>query len=129
MPINSYEDLIVWKKSMTLAKDVDGLASRLSKDRRFELASQMRRASSSIPFNIAEGWARPTKVYINHLLIALGSEAELQTQLRHAADTNLANTVEVDSLMDRTSEIGRMLRGLVRSLRAHLAKQGSGTRN
>jgi four helix bundle protein len=116
--------LKVWQKGMTLAKDVDLLASRLTRDRHFELASQLRRSSSSIPFNIAEGWARPTKVYINHLSIALGSEAELQSELRHAANTNLAKPDEIESLLARTSEIGRMLRGLVRSLREHLAKQG-----
>jgi four helix bundle protein len=124
MAVNSYKDLSVWKKALDLAKDVERLASRLPVQQRYELASQLRRASSSIPFNIAEGSARPTKVYINHLLIALGSEAELQTELLHAANLSGATQPEIEDLMERASEIGRMLRGLVRSLRAHLAKQG-----
>lgn len=107
---------------MRLAKDVERLASRLPIEQRYALASQLRRASSSIPFNVAEGWAQPTTVYIHHLLIALGSEAELQTELRHAANLKNVSPSEIEVLLDRTSEVGRMLRGLVRSLRAHLAK-------
>jgi four helix bundle protein len=122
VPIQSYRDLLVWQKSLRLAKDVERLASRLPVQQRYELASQLRRASSSIPFNIAEGSARPTKVYINHLLIALGSEAELQTELLHAANFNGVSQSEIEDLLARASEIGRMLRGLVRSLRAHLAR-------
>lgn len=122
MPIQSYRDLLVWQKSLCLAKDVELLAARLPTEQRYCLASQLRRASTSIPFNIGEGWARPTKVYIQHVLIALGSEAELQTELRHAANLAGVSQGEIDELVDRTSEVGRMLRGLVRSLRVHLAK-------
>lgn len=122
MPIQSYRDLFVWQKSLSLAKDVELLAARLPAEQRFCLASQLRRASTSIPFNIGEGWARPTKVYIHHLLIALGSEAELQTQLRHAAALSAVSQAEIDGLLDRTSEVGRMLNSLVRSLRVHLVK-------
>ena len=109
---------------MRLAIDIERLASRISKHHRFGLASQLRNASSSIPFNIAEGQSRPTRVYIHHLSIALGSEAELQTQLRLAQDMNLAPPAEIDVLLERAGEIGRMLRGLIRSLKAHIAKQG-----
>lgn len=77
MSIKSHKDLLVWQKAMSLAGDVDRFASRLPAHQRYALASQLRRASSLIPFNIAEGWAQPTRVYIRHLLIALGSEAEL----------------------------------------------------
>ena len=108
---------------MRLADDVERLASRLPVQQRYALASQLRRASSSIPFNIAEGSARPTRVYINHLQIALGSEAELQSELMHAATMAQVSTSEIEDLIARTSEIGRMLRGLVSSLRAHLAKE------
>lgn len=123
MVIQSYRDLLVWQKSLRLARDVERLASRLPIEQRYALASQLRRASTSIPFNIAEGWAQPTKVYIHHLLIALGSEAELQTELSHAANLAGVSHSEIQELLERTSEVGRMLRGLVRSLRAHLAKK------
>lgn len=103
VPIQSYRDLLVWQKSLRLAKDVERLAARLPAAQR-------------------EGWAQPTKVYIHHLVIALGSEAELQTELRHTANLSCVSQSEIQDLLDRTSEIGRMLRGLVRSLRVHLAE-------
>jgi four helix bundle protein len=109
---------------MRLTEDVELLASRLPVHHRFGLASQLRRASSSIPFNIAEGQPKPTRVYINHLTIALGSQAELCTQLELVQKMHLSPPVESDSLLLRTDEVGRMLRGLVRSLRAHLKNQG-----
>lgn len=77
----------------------------------------------SIPSNIAEGWARPTKVYIQHLSIALGSQAELETQLLHLANVDVIPTTELEDLLERTAEVGRMLGGLMRSLRAHLSKR------
>ena len=122
MPIQSYRDLLVWQKSVRLAQDVEQLAARLPVEQRYCLAAQLRRASTSIPFNIAEGCPQPTKVYIRHLMIALGSEAELETELTHAANFRGISQSEIDDLLDRTSEIGRMLRGLVRSLRIHLDK-------
>jgi four helix bundle protein len=119
--IQSYRDLLVWQKATRLAKDVEQLAARLPTEQRYCLAPQLRRASTSIPFNIAEGWAQPTKVYIRHLLIALGSEAELQTELVHAGSLMGISQSEIEDLLDRTGEVGRMLSGLVRSLRIHLA--------
>jgi four helix bundle protein len=123
MAVQSYKDLGVWQKSMQVSQDIETLASRLPAQHRFGLASQLRRASSSIPSNIAEGQQQTTRVYIHHLLIALGSEAELQTQLKLVARSHLAPQNEIDALLERTSEIGRMLRGLVRSLRTHLKKR------
>jgi len=123
MAVRSYEDLLVWQLSMRLAKEVDGLAARLPVREQYGLASQLRRASTSIPSNIAEGSARPTRVYIHHLLIALGSEAEIKTQLRLAARMKVVAESEVEPLLELASQIGRMLRGLVRSLKTHLAKQ------
>ena len=105
---------------MILAGDVERVASILQRHHHYRLASQLRSASTSIPFNIAEGQARPTRVYLNHLSIALGSAAELQTQLTFVQNTNLSTFVEIDSLLERSSEIGRMLRGLIKSLKAHL---------
>src|SRR6185436_17620268 len=55
MMIQSYEDLEVWRLSMRLAKEVEDIASRLPVREQYGLAQQLRRASSSIPSNIAEG--------------------------------------------------------------------------
>ena len=123
MAIRSFEDLEVWQLAMRLARDVEQIAARLPIREQYGLASQLRRASSSIPSNIAEGSARPTLVYINHLRIALGSEAEIKTQLKLAARMNFVKESEIEPVLDLASRIGRMLRGLVRSLKAHLARQ------
>ena len=108
---------------MRLARDVEDVASRFPVREQYGLAQQLRRASTSIPSNIAEGSARPTLVYINHLRIALGSEAETKTQLKLAARMNFVTESEIEPLLALASQIGRMLRGLIRSLKAHWDRQ------
>ena len=122
--IESHEDLIVWQLAMRLAIQVNQLASRLPSSENYELSSQLRRASASIPANIAEGWARPTRVYINHLGMALGSEAELKTQLNLVVGMKYLTEAEIAPLLSQASEVGRMLRGLIKSLRQHLELRG-----
>jgi len=107
---------------MQLVINVETLAAGLPTHERYGLASQLRRAAASNPSNIAEGWARPTRVYINHLSIALGSEAELKTQLELAVRMNLVTQAQADPLLSAAGEVGRMLRGLTKSLRARLSR-------
>jgi four helix bundle protein len=58
--IHSHEDLVVWQLAMQLAIRVENdVILQLPSSEKYELASQLRRSSTSIPFNIAEGWARP----------------------------------------------------------------------
>jgi four helix bundle protein len=87
------------------------------------LLLSFRRSSTSIPFNIAEGWAGPTRVYLNHLGIALGSEAELKTQLKVGLAKKYATQDEIARLLATASEIGRMLNGLIKSLRRRVARR------
>ena len=122
MAIQSYEDLSVWQLAMRLATDINALTARFPVHERYGLADQVRRAASSIPANIAEGWARPTRVYINHVSIALGSEAELKTHLLLAVRMSLITRAQADPLLALASQVGRMLRGLKKSLHAHLAR-------
>ena len=108
---------------MRLVSQVEPLIRQLPPCEKYELASQIRRSSTSIPFNIAEGWARTTRVYINHLEIALGSEAELKTQLKVAMSKQYATQDEIAPLLSMASEIGRMLNGLIKSLRRRLRRR------
>jgi four helix bundle protein len=80
--INSFRDLEVWLVSMDLVDDVIQ-AVRAMPPREFDLRRQMTRAAISIPSNVAEGWKRKGKrgAYQNHVSIAMGSHAELETQL------------------------------------------------
>ena len=110
----------VWQLAMEVCATVNKLASRLPSTERYELASQLRRAAASIPSNIAEGSVGTTRVYINHLRIALGSEAELKTQLHLAVRLRYVDEAEVADVLSRISEVGRMLRGLMKSLARRL---------
>ena len=80
--INSFRDLEVWLLSMDLVDDVIR-AGRAMPRVEFDLRRQMTRAAISIPSNMAEGWKRKQKrgAYQNHVSIAMGSEAELETQM------------------------------------------------
>ena len=122
MAINSYRDLKVWQLSMRLVEDVYSLSARFPKQESFGLVSQVQRSAVSVPSNIAEGQARDsTKDYLRFISIALGSLAELETQLilsnrlTYITETNLTEILEI------TAEVGRMLRGLQKNLKTNLA--------
>ena len=80
--IHSYKNLLVWQRSMDLVVAIYGLTKKFPKEEIYGLTSQMRRASVSIPSNIAEGRFRGTrKDYLQFLRIAYSSGAELETQM------------------------------------------------
>jgi four helix bundle protein len=82
----------------------------------------MRRCSVSIPSNIAEGHARlSTREYVRHASIALGSLAELETQLLLAQELGYADKSLVAELLAKTSQLGKQLRSLVKSLQSKIA--------
>jgi four helix bundle protein len=78
--IQSFRDLIAWQKAMELADMIYDVTERFPAREHFGLAYQLRKSAVSIPSNIAEGSRRKTPGYLNHLVIALGSHAELDTQ-------------------------------------------------
>jgi four helix bundle protein len=114
--IQSFRDLTVWQKGMDLTVRVYGATEKFPRSEMFGLVSQMRRAATSIPSNIAEGKATGGLSYPRHLRIAHGSEAELQTQIEIALRLKLIGDAEARTLLDQASEVGRMLVALRRSL-------------
>ena len=105
---------------MRLAEDIYPLARRLPDDERFGLSLQMRKAGVSIPSNIAEGSGHgKNRVYVHHLRIARGSDAELETQLELLTKLKYATPDQVQPLLAKASEVGRMLNGLIRALDAY----------
>ena len=114
--IQSFRDLLVWQKGMDLSVLVYQSSDRFPRSERFGLTSQLRRAAVSIPSNVAEGKAMGGRSYPHHVKIALGSEAELQTQLELAKRLNMLSEGEANKLLERTSEVGRMLTALLGSL-------------
>jgi four helix bundle protein len=115
--VQSYRELQIWQKSMDLCADCYKITSKLPADERFGLLSQMRRASVSVPSNIAEGFARETKgVFVNHLRIAQGSLKELETQLQICQRIGFLEQGDVESLLVQSDEVGRMIRSFIRSI-------------
>ncbi len=117
--IKSYRELIVWQKASILALKVCRLTGSFPKEEIFGLTSQMRRAAISIPSNIAEGRSRNTRRdFVQFLRIALGSAAELQSQLDIAEKLSLVDKLTYNESDGLIVEIMRMLSTMISKLKA-----------
>lgn len=106
---------------MDLAEASYRLTKQFPKEELFGMTSQIRRATSSIPANIAEGWGREgTKEFIQFLKIAQGSLKEVETHLLLSQRVDLATPAQVQPLLNQATEIGKMIRSLIGSLRRKL---------
>ncbi len=114
--ITSFRDLVAWQKSMDLADMIYDLTDRFPAREHFGLAHQLRKAAVSIPSNIAEGSRRKTAGYMHHLVIALGSHAELDTQCELATRRRFIAGADCKPLENLVVEVGRVTHGLLRSL-------------
>jgi four helix bundle protein len=113
----SYRDLVVWQKSIELAKQLYRLTSGFPSEEKFGLVSQIRRAAVSVPSNIAEGQARNTTgEFIQFISHAEGSAAELDTQLHLAVELGFVSSADAAPSVALTDEIRRMLNSLRRRL-------------
>lgn len=116
-PFKSYRDLEVWRKATGLAKAVYIATSSYPKEEKFGLVSQMRRAAISIPSNLAEGHARSGSAEFKHFIsVAMGSVAELETQVILSMDFVYLSENTEGFLLNQLDEVGKMLRGLNKSL-------------
>lgn len=115
--IRSYRDLRVWTEAMELAADAYRVTRSFPREEVFGLTSQIRRAAASIPANIAEGYGRESSGnYVNFLKNAQGSLKELETHLLLSVKVELTLSRDVEPLMERAESVGKMLRGLMRSV-------------
>ena len=115
--VRTHRDLDVWKKSIDLVTLIYKYTADYPKDEVYGLISQIRRCAVSIPSNIAEGSARTTRKDFSHFLaIALGSVAELETQLIISRNLNYLPEVVLDELMPELISIRRMTLGLRKSI-------------
>ena len=118
METRSYRDLLVWQRSMALAREVYAATEAFPRSEEFGLVSQIRRAAVSVPSNIAEGRGRATpKSFSLFLSQARGSLYELQTQVELAGDLGFIDKERAQSVMSEAAEIARMVQGLVASLK------------
>ena len=112
----NHKDLEVWKKSMDLVALVYQLTNDFPDTEKFGLTNQLRRASVSVPSNIAEGAGRKSKKeFIHFLYIALGSLNEIETQLEISKRLNYISNL--DDFDTQFLHIKRMLLKLIESLK------------
>ena len=116
--VKSFRDLQVWQKAMHLTDAVYSATAEFPRNEIFGLTSQVRRAAVSIPSNIAEGRAVGGGRFLHHIRIALGSEAELQTQIELAIRRAYLTETDARALLDDAAEVGRMLHGMRNALEA-----------
>ncbi len=115
--INSYRDLVVWQQAMDLAAAAYTITKAWPKEELYGLTSQLRRAASSVPANIAEGFGRENRgSYQQFLRIAQGSLKEFETHLLLAERVGIATDKDIDPLMTMSESVGKLLRLLIRRL-------------
>jgi four helix bundle protein len=117
MIVQQYRQLVVWQKAMDLAVMCYSVTNQFPRSELFGLTSQIRRAAASVPANIAEGHSRAhTKEFRNHLSIARGSLAELETHLMLGQRVGQIAVVDLNQSLALCDEVSRMLARLRRSL-------------
>ena len=111
-----YKDLNVWKEALGLVEDVYTVIETMPKTELYGLSGQIKRSCISIPSNIAEGANRQTKKeFIQFLYIALGSTAELETQIVIAQRLGFINNGE--TICITITKIRKMINALIKSLK------------
>ena len=116
--VQSFRDLLVWQRSLQLTVVVYRLTQGFPREEIYGLASQIRRASVSIPSNIAEGHGRLSRgEYRQFLGIARGSNFEVQTQLEIARALNMGDGKLVDEAESLSHEVGKMIFGILEAIK------------
>jgi len=116
--LKSFKELRVWKQSYELVLAIYQITKNFPKDELYGIVSQMRRASISIVSNIAEGYARKSKMeYIQFLSIAYSSLSELETQIMLSKDLSYLAEENYIKLMEMKDQVGGMLYKLIQKLR------------
>lgn len=117
--MQNYRKLTVWQKSHQIVLNIYHITMQFPNSEKYGLTSQMRRAASSIPANIAEGSAKGSdKDYARFLHIALGSCTELDYHILLARDLNYITSSDYEALIKKVDEVGRMLNGFIKKLKA-----------
>lgn len=118
MAVQSHRELIAWQKAMDFAAEVYRATRYFPKDELYGLTSQLRRASVSIPSNIAEGQGRQTtgefRQFLGH---ARGSLLETETQILLSERLGYLEHETMKKLLVQASEVGRIVNGLMSSLK------------
>lgn len=116
--MQSHKDLNVWKLAMDLAVDIYKVTRDYPRDELFAMVSQMRRAVTSISFNIAEGYGRGTsQETLRFLYIASGSASELDTQIILSERLGYISKNQTELLLEKITTVRKMISSLIASLK------------
>ena len=118
MKIEKFEDIQAWQKARELVRSTYEITGDGNFARDYGLKDQIRRASISVMSNIAEGFSRQSdKEFAQFLYIALGSVAEVQSQLYIAQDLEYISNKEFDETYELSSEAARLITGFIKYLK------------
>jgi len=116
--MHRYKELKFWQLSRTFCKDIYIITKSFPDDERFGLISQLRRASVSIPSNIAEGASRSSnKDFARFLTISLGSCYEIETQLLISFDLGFITKNQLETLQNTLNQIIKMMSKFISTLK------------
>jgi four helix bundle protein len=119
--IQSFTDLIVWQEGHKLVLLIYKITGKFPKRETFSLISQMRRSSSSITSNIAEGFGRQTyKEKVHFYYQAQGSLTELKDQLLIARDISYLTKSSFNKCLDQANKTHKLLQGLIKKSKSFL---------
>ncbi|ESU28258.1 hypothetical protein FLJC2902T_16060 [Flavobacterium limnosediminis JC2902] len=108
--MHQFKELGIWKKSRVFCSDIYSITTSFPNEEKFGLTNQLRRASVSIPSNIAEGSSRNSnKDFSRFLEIAIGSAYEVETQLIIASDLGFIDSEKLFLLSNQLNEIIKMI--------------------
>ena len=115
MGVNSFKDLIVYKKAHKLAMDIFMITKKFPKEEKFSLTDQIRRSSRSVSTCIAESWAkrRYPKSFISKLTDSLGEEYETEDWLDYALDCGYIPAEKHANLISDYDEVRKMLIAMI----------------
>jgi four helix bundle protein len=116
--VKSYKELIAYQKSYELVLFIYRITGSFPKEEVYGLTSQIRRAAVSIPSNIAEGYMRGSKEYLQFLKIALGSAAELETQLSLSKDLGYSSDNDFQETQALNEEVIKLLKSYIGKMRS-----------
>ena len=115
--IESYRDLEIWKKGVRFSIEIYQVTDNFPAKEQFGIINQLRRAASSFPANIAEGYGREsTKNYIQFLRTSRGSLNEVETFLYIAFGLKFIDKKILDDLLHKSNELGKMITSLIKKL-------------
>lgn len=113
-----HKKLLVWQEAINLVKLNYALCKKLPDDEKFGIISQLKRASVSVPTNIAEGAARNTdKEFLHFLVIANGSLSEIDTLLTVIIELNYLTEAELAPHFEKLDRVSALLHGLSKSIK------------